>query len=258
MKIGIFYDRNKPEAKALAFQMKDWLETGKHQVFLKLSNDTMKNLDFITTFCGDGLILKVADKVKKYKTPMLRVNFGYVGFLSNVKPGEVFEKISEMIDRGNYIITKRARIEVVLWDKDGKIIAQKDALNDIVIERRDTKSVTFRVAANETRNEYRGDALIFATRTGSTGYAESAGGPTLINENRFILRVVSSSNRELLPYLIRPSETVFMVDGILGRTRLVADGEKIANLKDGQTVEIRKSEQETLFIEIGEVEKIKA
>lgn len=258
MKIGIFYDWNKPEAKVLAFQVKDWLEARKHQVFLKLIDNIKSNLDFIITFCGDGLILKVADKVKKYKIPMLRVNFGYVGFLSNVKPGEVFEKISEMIDRGNYIIVKRARIEVILRNEAGKIIAQKDALNDIVIERRDTKSVTFRVLIDGTRNEYRGDALIFATRTGSTGYAESAGGPTLINENRFILRVVSSSNRELLPYLIRPSETTFIVDGILGRVRLVADGEKIANLKEGQTVEIRKSEQETLFIEIGEVEKIKA
>ena len=87
MKIGIVYDREKPEATKLALEVKDWLKKRKHQVFLRLGNSVLEDLNLVITFGGDGLILQTANKVAAYKTPLLRVNFGYVGFLANVKPG---------------------------------------------------------------------------------------------------------------------------------------------------------------------------
>lgn len=257
MKIGIVYDRKKPEAKKLASEVSGWLKKRKHQVFLRLGNSVLENLDFVVTFGGDGLILHTANKVAVYKTPLLRVNFGYAGFLTNIKPAEIFEKLSEMLDEDNYIIAKRTRIEVLIKDKEDNLLVRKDALNDIVAERVDAQAIACEVVIDGERDEYRGDGIIFATRTGSTAYAESAGGPTLIKDDKFILRVISPSNREQMPYLIKPNNTVFKIRKVSGKARLAVDGKKIVVLRGNEQIVIQRSPQETFFVEVGDVPKIK-
>lgn len=257
MKIGIVYDRRKPAAKKLAFKVRDWLKKKEHQVFLRLSNSILENFDFAITFGGDGLILHTANKVAAYEVPLLRVNFGYVGFLSNIEPAEIFEKLSVMLDENNYIITKRTRMEILVKDEKGNLLARKDALNDIVVERIDTRAIVCEITVDGKCNEYRGDGIIFATRTGSTAYVESAGGPTLIKEDKLILRVISPSDREQLPYFIRPDNAVFEISRISGKARLAVDGVRIMNLSGNEQIIVQRSSQETFFIEIGDVGKIK-
>ena len=257
MRIGIVYDSHKKEAKKLALETRNWLKEKKHQVFLRLSNSVLKNLDFVITFGGDGLILHTANKVAAYKTPLLRVNFGYVGFLANVNPAEIFEKLSAILEKDNYIIAKRTRIEVLIRDEDSNLLIRKDALNDIVMERVNTQAIACTVIFDGENNEYRGDGIVFATRTGSTAYAESAGGPTLIKDDKFILRVISPSNREQMPYLIKPDNTVFEIRKVLGKMRLAVDGKKVVGLCGNEQIVIQRSSQETFFIEVGDVHKIK-
>jgi NAD+ kinase len=259
-RIGIVYDKNKPKARESASLAENWLKKRGYKTYHNLSGKILEQLDFVITFGGDGLVLHTANKIKEYSIPMIRVDFGYVGALTNVIPGAMLEKLSQVFERDNFIIKERTRIEVSVLNKhDCKAILVKDALNDVVIERRDTRSITINVEANEILNEYRGDAIVFATRTGSTAYAESAGGPTLIDEAKFILRVVSPSNRELLPWLIRPNdvEVVFQVERITGKARLVVDGEKVLNLRENDKIVIKKSKKATLFVEIGDMEKKK-
>ncbi len=259
-RIGMVYDKNKPKAKESAFLAENWLRERKHKICYKLSDKILRQLDFVITFGGDGLVLHTANKIKEYSIPMIRVNYGYVGALTNVMPDVILEKLFQIFERNNFIIKERTRVEVAVLDKyEHKTLLVKDALNDIVIERRDTRSIAVNVMAGGVKNEYRGDGVIFATRTGSTAYAESAGGPTLIDETKFILRVVSPSNRELLPWLIRPNNTkiVFQAERITGKARLVADGEKVLNLREDDKIVIKKSEKATLFVEIGDVEKKK-
>lgn len=257
MKIGIVYDRKKPEAKKLALEIKSWLKKRKHQVFLRLGSSVLEDLDFVVTFGGDGLILHTANKVAAYRTPLLRVNFGYVGFLANIKPAEIFEKLSAMLEEDNYIIAKRTRIEVLVKDEEGNLLAREDALNDVVAERVDAQAIACEVVVDGEYNEYRGDGIIFATRTGSTAYAESAGGPTLIKDDRFILRVISPSNREQMPYLIKSDNFVFEVRKVSGKARLAVDGKKVAVLRGNEQIVIQRSLRETFFIEVGDVPKIK-
>ncbi len=257
MKVGIVYDPRKEEAKRLALEVRDWLKKRKHQVFLRLGNSVLENLDFIITFGGDGLILHTANKVATYKTPLLRVNFGYVGFLANIKPAETFEKLSAMLDGNNYIIAKRTRIEILVKDESGNLLVRRDALNDIVVKRVSAQAIACEVIIGSKCYEYRGDGIIFATRTGSTAYAESAGGPTLIKDDKLILRVISPSNREQMPYLIKPDDTVFEIRKVSGKMRLAVDGKKVTGLRGNEQIVIQRSPQETLFIEVGDVSKIK-
>ena len=257
MRIGIVYDSHKEEAKKLALKVRSWLKERKHQVFLRLGNSVLEDLDFVITFGGDGLILHTANKVASYKTPLLRVNFGYVGFLANVNPAETFEKLSAILEKNNYIIAKRTRIEVLVKDKNSNLLIRKDALNDIVIERVNAQAIACAVVFDGESNEYRGDGIIFATRTGSTAYAESAGGPTLIKDDKFILRVISPSNREQMPYLIKSDNFVFEVRKVSGKMRLAVDGKRVVGLRGSEQIVIQRSPQKTFFIEVGDVPKIK-
>lgn len=256
MEIGIVYDKDKSAAKEKAMEAANWLRDRKHRVYLKFSDKILKRLDFLITFGGDGLVLHTANRIKDYEIPIIRVNFGYVGFLTNIEPEAMETELSKIFEHNNYIITKRNRIKVSVWSESYDVILEGDALNDIVIERAETRAIAIRVLADGIERQYRGDGVIFATRTGSSAYAESSGGPTLIKDNKFILRVVASSNRELLPYLILPSDIQFQVNEIIGEARLVIDGEKAMNIKKGQRVTIRKSSKPTLFIEIGDVGKV--
>lgn len=257
MKIGIVLDKNKPKAVEGALRAEFWLKERGHRTYRVFGDRILRQLDFIMTFGGDGLVLHTANKIKEYDIPMIRVNYGYVGALTNIEPSEIEAKLSQIFEAGNYIITKRNRIQVSVWNDSDDIVMKGDALNDIVIERTITRGIAIEVVVEGIRRQYRGDGFVFATRTGSSAYAESSGGPTLIKDNKFILRVVSSSNRELLPYLIASSDVLFQVIEIQGQARLVIDGRKAMNLKNGLEIRIKKSEKPTLFVEIGDVPKKK-
>ena len=255
MKIGIVYDPEKNAAKNLALKVSVWLKERRYEVFqINQKENFLKTLDFVITFGGDGLVLHTANRVADYQIPLIRVNFGYVGFLTNIKSEEVFDKLSEILNHDNYIIKKRTRIKVEVKDTRGNVVLEKDALNDIVIERVETRAIACEVSDGGLCSEYRGDGIIFATRTGSTAYAESAGGPTLINDDRIIMRVVSPSNREQLPYLIRSDETIFKLKKIFGKARLAIDGNEEMVLSCHHLV-IGRSEKESLFVDIGDVSK---
>lgn len=253
MNVAVVYDRDKPAAKEKAFEAADLLRERKHKVYYNLGDGVLKKLDFIITFGGDGLVLHTANRIKDYEIPIIRVNFGYVGFLTNIEPNEMKIKLSQIFEHDNYIITKRNRIQVSVWSDSDDLIMEGDALNDIVIERTETRAIAIDVVADGTRRQYRGDGFIFATRTGSSAYAESSGGPTLIKDDKFILRVVSPSNRELLPYHIASSNVLFQVIGIQGQARLVIDGRKAMKLESSHEVRIKKSEKPTFFVEVGDV-----
>ncbi|MCK4354792.1 NAD(+)/NADH kinase [Candidatus Parcubacteria bacterium] len=275
MKIGIVYDETKKEAKRLAENVKKWLEKRGCQIFIEATNNKedkeqfsniLGKLDFLITFAGDGGVLFWANEVAKRisrKLPILRVNFGKRGALTNIEPKDVFNKLKQVLN-DNYIIVKRTRIQAaIVSKKNGTQRVLGDALNEVVIERRKAKTVYFKVVVayngkNAENFNRRGDNFIFATPTGSTAYAESAGGPTLIRKDKFILRVTAPTDRECLPYLITPNNVIFEVVEIEGETALVIDGEENIEkleLREDESVIISKSPKNSYFMEIGDVEK---
>ncbi len=264
-RIGIVFDEAKTEAIKSAEATKKLLENKKCRVFIennaKEVSNNLDKLDFIITFGGDGFILRWANKViqeKFYRIPFLRVNLGKQGMLANIERKELFTKLSRAIDN-NYIIMERTRIQAEIMKRGNYKIF--DALNDIVIERTQAKIISLETVirdwqGDKVKFEARGDGIIFSTRTGSTAYAESAGGPTLLKENKFILRVVSPTDRESLSYKIISFYSIFEITKIKGKARLVIDGkEVIAELKQNDLVKISKSPISTYFMEIGDVEK---
>ena len=135
--------------------------------------------DLIIAVGGDGTMLRAAALTGNGRVPLLGVNRGRLGFLADVSPAEMLENLEQIL-AGQYSREARLQLDARITSADG---SQRTAvaLNDIVLQRRDTG----RMVDIETRiadryvNTHAGDGLIIATPTGSTAYALSCGGPII-------------------------------------------------------------------------------
>lgn len=128
---------------------------------------------------GDGSMLYAARLMASYNIPLLGVNRGYLGFLTDIQPQQVTEKVSEVLN-GEYSQERRFLLEA---DIDGENNKERysDALNDIVLYPGEiSRMIEFEVYINDSFvYSLRGDGLIISTPTGSTAYSLSAGGPIM-------------------------------------------------------------------------------
>ena len=135
--------------------------------------------DLIIAVGGDGTMLHAASLANGQNVPLLGVNRGRLGFLTDVSPTEMLESLDEIIG-GNFTTDSRMQLEARMISADGET-KKAVALNDIVLQRRETG----RMLDFETRigssyvNSHMGDGFIAATPTGSTAYALSCGGPIM-------------------------------------------------------------------------------
>ena len=255
-RVGVVFKEEKPEAKKLGLEVKRWLEKRDCEVFLKLTDKVLKEgLSFIVTLGGDGLVLHTADRVAEFKIPLFRVNFGRMGYLCDVKPDEVFEKLT-----GKFDYEQRTRIQAEVFQK-GKLVKKVDALNEIAIGGINrTVSVVIEVLGKKKNfvAEIRGDGVIFSTKTGSTAYNIYAGGSVLLTD---VFSVVANNaffdSDFLLPNtkaFVTSTEAVFELKSLDLREAqlpyLIADGQRNYRLKAGDLVKIKRSQTETKFVKV--------
>ncbi|ANO53147.1 NAD(+) kinase [Woeseia oceani] len=138
-----------------------------------------RQADLIIAIGGDGTMLHAARLAFDRNVPLLGVNRGRLGFLADITPAEMLHSVDQVL-AGDY--TREARqLLVAERIRDGKIQAHAMALNDVVLQRRETgRMVDFETRiAGRFVNAHSGDGLIVATPTGSTAYALSCGGPII-------------------------------------------------------------------------------
>lgn len=144
-----------------------------------LENGEVTDADLAVAIGGDGTMLYASRLVQGTDTPILGVNRGRLGFLADVTPDEMISSVDHVL-QGNYTKDSRLLLEARLMRPDGSI-AETFALNDVVLQRRETgRMVDFETrVAGRYVNTHAGDGLIIATPTGSTAYALSCGGPII-------------------------------------------------------------------------------
>jgi NAD+ kinase len=136
-------------------------------------------VDFIMVLGGDGTLLSVARLLEARIVPILGVNLGSLGFLTETTTQELFTRLEKMLE-GEYILQSRMRFTTYVHRQDSRL-PQPTALNDVVIN----KGALARILSLEVYVDnlylttYRADGLIVSTPTGSTAYAMAAGGPIL-------------------------------------------------------------------------------
>ncbi len=131
--------------------------------------------DFIITIGGDGTILRTCIGIAKPEPPILAINMGLRGFLTEAEPKNAFEAVNKILE-GKYKIEKCAKLCVKAGEED-----MPDALNDVVISAGEPSKILYTQICKEGKPiiNSQADGLIVATETGSTGYSFSAGGPVL-------------------------------------------------------------------------------
>jgi NAD+ kinase len=204
--------------------------------------------DLLISFGGDGTLLSLSRNSFEYDKPILGINAGKLGFLTDVKLEEIDDFIAKVF-KGEYRIDTRMVFEVELYSKVGtkKIIS----VNDIVLSRPSIEGmITVDAFVNSKEadmqekhlNRYRGDGLIVSTPTGSTAYNLSAGGPILfpLTEALILTPICPHSLTERPIVLPAEFEVIFKSDN---ETIIVVDGQDIYNLKFFDYIKVNISQK---------------
>lgn len=135
--------------------------------------------DLVIVVGGDGCLLGAARDLARYKVPLLGVNRGRLGFLTDIHPTEIEARMDEVL-QGEYSVEQRFLLEAQV-KRDGKMMGESSALNDVVFHSGNSvKMLEFELYIDgDFVYRQRSDGLIMSTPTGSTAYALSGGGPIM-------------------------------------------------------------------------------
>jgi len=201
--------------------------------------------DFIISIGGDGTILRTCITIPKPEPPILAINMGVRGFLTEVEPNDAF-KATEKCLKGEYEIEKCTKLAVSVDE-----VTLPDALNDVVISAGEPSKILYAQIFKNGKPilKCQADGLIVSTQTGSTGYSLSAGGPVLDQEvDAFVLTPICSltvfrslvfpADSEVTIKTSRPKRMLVLIDG---------NYRQLATAKE-PTITVTRSKNQTSFI----------
>ncbi|HLK34852.1 MAG TPA: NAD(+)/NADH kinase [Terriglobales bacterium] len=206
--------------------------------------------NFVVVLGGDGTLLAAARAVAKAGIPVLGVNLGSLGFLTEVPLPDLYPTL-EAVEKGLCRAEARSMLHCELLRED-KCIAQYHALNDIIVN----KSAIARLADfdlyinQEFVSNYKADGLIVASPTGSTAYSLAAGGPILMpSVEGFVITPVSPHALTHRPLVVRDSlEISIVVKAAEENAFLSVDGQVGMPLLEGDRVNCRKSQHKVQLL----------
>jgi NAD+ kinase len=213
-----------------------------------------KKPDFVVVLGGDGTLLSVARNVAAAGIPILGVNLGSLGFLTETKQEEIAQAL-ELVDSGHCELSLRSMVHCQVLRK-GQCVAGYDALNDIVINQQAVARITeFEVRVNKVFvSNYKADGLIVSTPTGSTAYSLAAGGPILAPDVRgFVITPVASHALTNRPLVVQDTAMIeILVTVTREQAYLSVDGQQGLPLEEGDIIQCVKSESQVRLFKLQE------
>ncbi len=205
--------------------------------------------DLAVVVGGDGTMLGIARELARHKVPLVGINQGRLGFITDIPIGQFAEALAPIL-AGDYEEEHRAMLESELW-RDGECIFEALSLNDVVVSRGATAGmVELRVEiADELVAHIRADGLIVASPTGSTAYSLSAGGPILHpGIAGWLLVPIASHTMSNRPIVLPDSGTV-RITVVAGRDASANfDMQSLASLMHGDQVRVQRSAHKVRFL----------
>jgi NAD+ kinase len=208
-----------------------------------------RECDLALVVGGDGTMLGFGRQLAPYGVPLIGINQGRLGFITDIPLNKIEETLKPML-RGEYEVDERAMMHAKVW-RDGHCVFDAQALNDVVVNRGATSGmVELRVEVDgQFVATQRADGLIIATPTGSTAYSLSAGGPLLYPSLPSWVMVPIAphtlSNRPLV--LADPGEIV--IDLVSGRDASANfDMQSLASLLLGDRITVKRSQHRARFL----------
>ncbi len=198
---------------------------------------------------GDGTMLGFARQMARHGTPLVGINQGRLGFITDISIEHFREALAPIL-AGDYEMEKRAVLEGAVW-RDGESIFEGLALNDVVVSRGATASmVELRVQVGEEFvANMRADGVIVSSPTGSTAYSLSAGGPILHPSIAGWVLVPIASHALSNRPIVLPDQGGVLLEIVAGRDASVNfDMQSLASLLHGDRISVRRSEHQVCFL----------
>lgn len=174
--IGIVTKHNSPDVKQVGVELVKWF--GERQITAKL-DAIEENMNLLVVLGGDGTLLHVADRASRHDIPVVGINLGNLGFLTEVAEDEMYQALEDILAGGGKL-EKRMMLKVRLVNGSRQEkVTPLFCLNEVVIVKGSAERVIrlYSWADDEYITTYKADGLIVSTPTGSTAYNLSAGGP---------------------------------------------------------------------------------
>lgn len=210
-----------------------------------------KTCDLVIVVGGDGTILNAVRSLVHANVPLLGINVGRLGFLADISP-DVLEVSLDEILNGSYREEQRILLEMQVH-RDGKIIFEADAFNDVVVHIRDVaRMIEFETHIdNEFVNHQRADGIVVSTPTGSTAYALSSGGPILhATLDAITLVPISPHTLSSRPLVVNADSqiNILICNTKEGIAQATCDGHLSTDVHVGDHIKVkRKSDKITLL-----------
>ena len=250
--IGIVHHGLLTEAEELAKQLvaiygkgrKWWLAT---QDTLGECQENLNSSDLIITIGGDGTILRGVHVAASRDIPVLGVNMGRVGFMSDIESKDAINEIGWYLD-GNARIERRYMLSAIIQGRESQPVI---SLNDVTVARGPIVRVieVSTVVDGVHLATYRGDGVVVSTATGSTGYTLGLGGPVMDPASRdFLVKPIATHMSQFGGVILQASSTVELTVQSEENATLNADGFIDLSLADGETVVISQAGNYASFL----------
>jgi len=262
-KVGIVANVEKENIAEFARALKTWLEGQKIKVVLEANiaaaigknggfkvADLADHVDLIAVLGGDGTLLRTARYVADRNVPIVGINMGTFGYLTEVNLNETYAAL-ELILKGDFLTEKRMMLDVKVH-RGNKVIGSGIVLNDVVINRGNlSRIVELEISVdNQYLTTYKSDGLIVSTPTGSTAYSLSAGGPIVFPGKDLIII------NPICPHTLSNRPIIFPENADLQITlwskesgaTVTLDGQESYRINAGDNMTIRKSKYVTRLV----------
>jgi len=207
---------------------------------IKSSIDELPPIEVAVVLGGDGTMLRAAEVTQAHDIPLLGVNLGHVGFLSEVERSKISDVIHALVNK-TYVIDPRITLAYSV-ERDGEVVTSGWALNEVTVEREKATMVElFLEIDNRPISRWGCDGLICSTPTGSTAYAFSTGGPVVWPQvDALVVLPISAHALFSRPLVISPSSNIAV--GIESAEALLsADALRKFPLRAGDRVTVTKN-----------------
>ncbi|OIP42446.1 hypothetical protein AUJ95_01730 [Candidatus Desantisbacteria bacterium CG2_30_40_21] len=263
MKIGLIINIKRPDVFRVAREVISFLtKNGEHRLVMdmeaatamsyeKLGVDSieMQRVDLILAMGGDGTLLHTVRMIEGKSIPILGINLGSLGFLTEVTEEGLYSALTNIL-LGHYQIEKRMMLSIKIIRQTATLTTFK-ALNEAVVaESEIARMVNLKVFIDaEYLTTYRADGLIISTPTGSTGYSLAAGGTIVVPRMKVLMLTPVCPHTLTARPMIIPENSKIIIEIISsGQSILTIDGQQTYSLEFADKIEIERAEEEICLI----------
>jgi NAD+ kinase len=252
--IGILYHPKRKEAISFSHKLEDFL-TARNITSWSCSawepdkaKMQLPGSDLVLCIGGDGTILRAVRAIIPLSVPVLGINLGRLGFMTEFKANDALNELPGLLD-GKGWIEERAILEAGVTSQDKTLYG----LNDVFVGRRSlARLITIECSIDgEVLTTYRADGIIIATASGSTGYSLAACGPILHPQSKDIILNPICSHFTFSESLVLPSHTTIKLKVTTSHEAMFSiDGQVESQLQNGDEITIRLSSYTARFLRL--------